>query len=83
MKSWFHIQLLKTLMKSYKELFLFLQDHPDHHILDWLASGKWKGKDKQESLLRLFARLGLISKLDQFHMCCGNFNINTIKTANI
>lgn len=66
-------------MKSYKELFLFLQSSSDPHILDWLADKKWKGKDKQEVLLRLFARLGVISKLDQFHMCCGNFNLNTIK----
>lgn len=66
-------------MKSYKELFLFLQSYTDPHILDWLADGKWKGKDKQEALLRLFARLGIVSKLDHFHMCCGNFNLNTIK----
>lgn len=66
-------------MKSYKDLFLFLQCFDDPHILHWLATGGWKGKDKQEAILRLFARLGLIPKLNQFHMCTGNFNLNTIK----
>ena len=41
--------------------------------MEWL-SDYWKGKDKQESLLRLFAELKLIEKLKQFNICEGNFN---------
>jgi len=67
-------------VKTYKELFLFLQSNPASDIRCWLAQRDWKGKDKQEALLRLTARLGLITKLKDFHMCIGNFNMNTIKT---
>lgn len=67
-------------MKTYKQLFLSIQSLPDPNILNWLMTDKWKGKDKQETILRLFARLGLIPKINHFHMCSGNFNINTIKT---
>ena len=70
----------KIYMKTYKELFLSIQSLPDPDILQWLSVGKWKGKDKQEALLRLFARLGLLPKINNdFHMCTGNFNLNTIK----
>jgi len=67
-------------MKTYKQLFLSIQSLPDPNILNWLMTDKWKGKDKQETILRLFARLGLIPKINHFHMCSGNFNLNTIKT---
>jgi hypothetical protein len=40
------------------------------------------GKDKQESLLRLFAGLGLIEKLNDYNVCKGNFNLKTICVHN-
>ena len=67
-------------MKTYKELFLFLQSSTYTDIEDWLSCEKWKGKDKQEALLRLCARLGLLHKIKDFSVCCGNFNLNTIHT---
>ncbi len=46
-------------------------------IINWLndENDKWQGKDKQESLLRLFAGLKLIDKLKEFDVCKGNFNL--------
>ena len=68
-------------MKTYRELFLFLQHSAsvDFDILDWLSLRDWKGKDKQEVLLRLFARLGLLKKISSFHICNGNFNLHTLR----
>jgi hypothetical protein len=62
--------------KTFKDLYIFLQSYNDL-IIDWLLV-PWIGKDKQESLLRLFANLGLIQKLSKFEMCSGNFNNKTI-----
>jgi hypothetical protein len=64
-------------MKTFKELYNFLKKFGDD-IEDWLNE-PWKGKDKQESLLRLFSSLQLISKLNGYHICKGNFNLRTIK----
>lgn len=66
-------------MKTFEELYSFLQLLPDTDIKPWLSSGKWKGKDKQESVLRLFGRLGLIAKINDFNMCKGNFNLTTLQ----
>lgn len=67
-------------MTTYKELFRHLQTFEDNYdIRNWLSTDRWTGKDKQESILRLFARLGLIPKLGDFCMCTGNFNLRTIK----
>jgi len=64
-------------MKTFKQLYKFLQSYNQENIYTWLED-PWKGKDKQESLLRLFAGLGLISKLNKYDVCKGNFNLNTI-----
>jgi len=48
-------------MKTFNDLFNFLQSYSNNSIIDWLKQS-WTGKDKQESLLRLFAGLGLIEK---------------------
>ena len=50
---------------------------PEKDIGKWLLS-PWVGKDKQESLLRLFAGLGVIQKLKLYHICNGKYNKNTI-----
>jgi hypothetical protein len=49
----------------------------ENNIIKWLKE-PWVGKDKQESLLRLFAGLGLIDKLKSYDICKGNFNEKTI-----
>jgi hypothetical protein len=63
-------------MKTFKDLYLFLQEY-EGDITKWLEDN-WKGKDKQESLLRLFFALGLVLKLKKFNMTGGNFNKQTI-----
>ena len=70
-------------IKTFKDLYLFLQNYQEDDITEWLKIN-WKGKDKQESLLRLFAALNLINKLNQYDICGGNFNLKTIyKISNI
>ena len=43
---------------------------------------RWNGKDKQESILRLFAPLKLISDFTEigYKYCVGNFNQNELRT---
>ena len=67
-------------MNTFKELYEFLQNYDEDNILVWLET-PWESKDKQESLLRLFAGLGLIEKLNAFIVCKGNLNLR-IKTSN-
>ena len=62
---------------TFKDLYEFLQMYEENNILSWLEK-PWVGKDKQESLLRLFAGLGLIDKLKSYDICKGNFNEKTI-----
>jgi hypothetical protein len=62
----------KITMKTFKELYQFLQTYDEKNIIGWLEK-PWKGKDKQESLLRLFAGLDLIQKLKNYDVCKGNF----------
>lgn len=65
-------------MKYFKDLYNFLISF-EGDITEWLKI-PWIGKDKQESLLRLFAGLKLIDKLENYNMCKGNFNLKTIET---
>ena len=64
-------------MDTFKDLYEFLQLNEENNIITWLNE-PWVGKDKQESLLRLFAGLGLIDKLKSFVICKGSFNEKTI-----
>ena len=63
-------------MESFLDLYKFLQEYKKN-IVKWLEDS-WAGKDKQESLLRLFAGLGLIEKLNSYDICKGNYNKKTI-----
>ena len=72
-----NIKLLKqNEITTFIDFYEFLQEYNDC-IIKWL-NNPWKGKDKQESLLRLFAGLDLIDKLKKFKICKGNFNLNNI-----
>ena len=62
-------------MKTFIQLYMHLRNLKSESIIPWLKKS-WKGKDKQETLLRLFAGLGLIVKLDNYCICKGNFNMN-------
>ena len=63
-------------IKTFIQLYEFLQNYENNSIIEWLNI-PWKGKDKQESLFRLFSKLGLISKLECYKICTGNFNLGT------
>ncbi len=41
----------------------------------------WKGAEKQETLIRLFAFLGIVNELNGFTPCSGNFNMKTIQAV--
>ena len=64
-------------MNTFIDLYEFIQSYDQESIIPWLKK-QWAGKDKQESLLRLFGGLGLIDKLKNYHICKGNFNKKTI-----
>lgn len=70
-------------VRTFSELYQFLQNYTGESIINWMeADTIWHGKDKQESLLRLFARLGLVHKLRDYTPCKGNFNLKTIEKYN-
>ena len=62
---------------TFKDLYEFLQLYEENNIITWLKE-PWVGKDKQESLLRLFAELELIDKIKSYDICKGNYNKKTI-----
>jgi hypothetical protein len=70
--------LTSTDISTYVDLYTFLQSFETNDIKEWL-SVNWKGKDKQESLFRLFASLQCIQKINTFDICKGNFNLQTIQ----
>jgi hypothetical protein len=64
-------------IKTFKDLYLFLQNFNDN-LFEWLET-PWKGKDKQESIYRLFSYLNLLNKLNNYNVCKGNYNLQTIE----
>jgi hypothetical protein len=65
-----------TIMQTFIELHGYLQATKKKSIIPWLKKS-WMGKDKQESLLRLFSVLGLIPEFQTYKICKGNFNKGT------
>lgn len=67
-------------VETFKDLYEFLQDSKDEHIMDYLndESGQESGY-KQETLTKLFGSLNLIDKLKGMTACKGNFNLNTVQ----
>jgi hypothetical protein len=57
---------------TFIDLFEYLKNEND--LIEWLKI-PWKGKDKQESVLRLFTGLELTEKLKEYKICKGNFNL--------
>ena len=74
------IQSLKETseIRTYTQLYEFLQSYTSQDIREWLSQ-PWKGKDKQESLFRLFSGLGLLPCFSEYSLCQGNFNLQTIE----
>lgn len=67
-------------MKTFTDLFNFIVSLKDETIYSFLEDNNdiWNGKEKQESLYRLFAYLRLIEEFNQYDLTDGNFNEGTI-----
>ena len=72
-----HKNTITDNITTFVELYDLLQNFTTDSILDWLKVS-WNGKDKQESIFRLFSKLGLIIGLNGYNICHGNFNLGTI-----
>jgi hypothetical protein len=64
-------------MHTFSDLYRSLQSYDDPTIGPFL-NDKWVGKDKQESLFRLFAYLSLVPDFIDYDVCEGNYNVGTI-----
>ena len=60
-------------MNTYVQLYNYLQESNFKNINEWLSIS-WKGKDKQESIFRLFCYLDLFNELRNYKICKGNYN---------
>jgi len=64
-------------MKNFSQLYDVVMNIKEDTIIPFLNE-KWIGKDKQESLFRLFAYLNVIKEFDNYSLCDGNFNEGTL-----
>lgn len=67
-------------MNTFVDLFAYLQTAAFDNISEFL-SDNWEGKEKQESLFRLFANLHLVPEFRGYHVCENNFNMQTLKNC--
>lgn len=67
---------------KYNELYIYLQKCSDKSIIPFLKK-EWKGKNKQEALIRMFIHLHLIPQFYGYIVCDGNFNKGEIFPSNI
>jgi hypothetical protein len=70
-------------MNTYYDLFDYLKTIQNEiELKKFLKTNDWRGKDKQESIFRLFSFLKLFPEFSSFDVCKGNFNKKTFKTEN-
>ena len=69
-------------MNTFIDLYnhLITLDEPNFRL--FLTSEQWIGKDKLESVFRLFAYLNLIEYFNDYKICDGNYTNNTITKNN-
>lgn len=67
---------------KYHEFYNLLQKQSDKSIFP-LLKVEWEGKNKQETLIRMFINLYLIPQFAGYTVCDGNFNKGEIFPANI
>jgi hypothetical protein len=65
-------------MNTFIDLYDYIRHKKNTSILSFLKKS-WNGKDKQESLFRLFIYLGLNPDFHNYYVCDGNFNKQTIQ----
>jgi len=61
-------------MKTFVDLYKYLISRNESFDLIEFLKENWDGKDKQESIFRLFAFLKLIPEFDGYNICDGNFS---------
>jgi len=64
-------------IKKISQLYDLIINYDNDSIIPFL-NDKWQGKEKQESLFRLFAYLNVIKEFNNYTVCDGNFNEGTI-----
>ena len=66
-------------MKTFEELYNFILKE-DFNFDEFIIE-KWEGKDKQESLFRLFCYLNIPKQFINFDVAVGNFDLQTIEKS--
>jgi hypothetical protein len=69
-------------MPTFIDLYNHLITLDETNFRLFLTSDKWSGKDKLESVFRLFAYLNLFEQFNDYKICDGNYTINTITENN-
>lgn len=66
-------------MKTFYDLYQYLLI--SKFDINTFLSNNWKGKDKQESLFRLFCYLNIPSEFNNYIISIGNYDIQTIRKS--
>jgi hypothetical protein len=69
-------------MNTFIDLYNHLITLDESGFRLFLTSDQWSGKDKLESVFRLFAYLNLIEYFNDYKICDGNYTNNTININN-
>ena len=69
-------------MPTFIDLYNHLITLDETNFRLFLTSDQWSGKDKLESVFRLFAYLNLFEQFNDYKICDGNYTINTITENN-
>ena len=69
-------------MNTFIDLYNHLITLDETNFRLFITSDQWSGKDKLESVFRLFAYLNLIEDFNDYKICDGNYTNNTITENN-
>jgi hypothetical protein len=69
-------------MPTFIDLYNHLITLDETNFRLFLTSDQWSGKDKLESVFRLFAYLNLFEQFNDYKICDGNYTNNTITENN-
>ncbi len=62
----------------FSEFYEYLLEKNYSNVGEFLKEN-WKGAEKQETLIRLFAFLGIVDDIIDYTPCSGNFNLKTVR----
>jgi len=72
-------KILQKQPEIFEHLYYLLQTKSVPEFRVWLTDEPWIGKDKQESIFRMFAVLNMFSQLEGFTVSQGNFSKGEIE----